>query len=53
MADSKHKEYITEELGITNIDKKLKLNCVTLTHEQTMPTERPPLVGKVSANFCV
>jgi hypothetical protein len=24
----------------------------TLVHERTIPTEQPPLVGEVSANFC-
>jgi hypothetical protein len=32
--------------------KKLKLNSVTSLRKQTTPTERPPLVGEVSANFC-
>jgi hypothetical protein len=27
-------------------------NSMTLVHERTIPTERPPLVGEVSANFC-
>jgi hypothetical protein len=31
--------------------KKKKLNSVVLVREQTMPIERPPLVGKVSTNF--
>jgi hypothetical protein len=30
----------------------LKLNSVALVLELTIPTERPPLVGEVSANFC-
>jgi hypothetical protein len=30
----------------------LKLNSVPLVSERTTPTERSPLVGKVSANFC-
>jgi hypothetical protein len=30
---------------------KLKLNSVALVREQIIPTERPPLVGEVSANF--
>jgi hypothetical protein len=29
-----------------------KLNSVALVLEQTIPTERPPLVGEVTANFC-
>jgi hypothetical protein len=28
------------------------LNSVALVRERTVPTERPPLVGEVSANFC-
>ena len=31
---------------------KTKLNSVALVRERTMPTERPPPVGEVSANFC-
>jgi hypothetical protein len=31
---------------------KTKLNSVALVRERTIPTERPPLVGEVSANFC-
>jgi hypothetical protein len=27
-------------------------NSVALVREQTIPTERPPLVDEVSANFC-
>jgi hypothetical protein len=27
-------------------------NSMALVSEQTIPTERPPLVGEVSANFC-
>jgi hypothetical protein len=30
----------------------LLTNSVTLVHERTRPTERPPLVGEVSAIFC-
>jgi hypothetical protein len=30
---------------------RTKLNFVALVREQTIPTERPPLVGEVSANF--
>jgi hypothetical protein len=26
-------------------------NSVALVHEQTIPTERPPLVGETSVNF--
>ena len=34
------------------LTKKLKLNSVALVRERTIPTERPPPVGEVSANFC-
>jgi hypothetical protein len=30
---------------------KTKLNSVVLVRKRTIPTERPPLVGVVSANF--
>jgi len=33
-------------------ETKLKLNSVALVRERTVPTERPPPVGEVSANFC-
>jgi len=29
-----------------------KLNSVALDRERTIPTERPPPVGEISANFC-
>ena len=32
--------------------KTKKLNSVALVRERTIPTERPPPVGEVSANFC-
>jgi hypothetical protein len=34
-----------------NKEKKKKRNSVALVHERATPTERPPLVGEVSANF--
>jgi hypothetical protein len=30
----------------------LKLNSVAVVRKRTIPTERPPLVGEVSANLC-
>ena len=33
-------------------DTKTKLNSVALVRERTIPTELPPPVGEVSANFC-
>jgi hypothetical protein len=29
-----------------------KLNSVAVVHKQTIPTERPPLVGEVNGNLC-
>ena len=31
---------------------QVKKNSVALVRERTIPTERPPPVGEVSANFC-
>ena len=31
---------------------KTKLNSVALVRTRTIPTEQPPPVGEVSANFC-
>jgi hypothetical protein len=28
------------------------MNSLALARKRTIPTERPPLVGEVSANFC-
>jgi hypothetical protein len=33
-------------------ETKIKLNSVALVLRRTIPTERPPHVGEVSANFC-
>jgi hypothetical protein len=33
-------------------EAKLKLNSVALVLKRTIPSERPPHVGEVSANFC-
>jgi hypothetical protein len=32
--------------------KNNKLNSVAVIRKRTIPTERPPLVGEVSANLC-
>jgi hypothetical protein len=32
--------------------KTKKLNSMVWVHERTIPTEQPPLVGEVIANFC-
>jgi hypothetical protein len=49
--------YHQEELFISLIyhkgtTKKQKSNSVSWVRERTIPTERPPLVGEASANFC-
>jgi hypothetical protein len=33
-------------------DSPIKINSMALVRERTIPTERPPSVGEVSANFC-
>ena len=33
------------------LDATIKKNSVALVRERTIPTERPPQVGEVSANF--
>jgi hypothetical protein len=37
--------------GITGPTCHSKRNSVALVHKRTIPTERPPHVGEVSANF--
>jgi hypothetical protein len=37
--------------GGKRIDEHKK-NSGTMVHEQTIPTEEPPFVGEVTANFC-
>jgi hypothetical protein len=34
------------------VNTKTKLKSMVWVHERTIPTERPPLVGEMSANFC-
>jgi len=36
----------------TFADQFHKLNSMALVRTRTIPTERPPPVGEVSANFC-
>jgi hypothetical protein len=46
--------YSTYEMILRQVNKypHTKLNSVALVRERTIPTERPPPVGEVSANFC-
>jgi hypothetical protein len=44
---------IAKLLNTQKVDtNQTKPNSVALVREQTIPTERPPPVGEVSANFC-
>jgi hypothetical protein len=36
---------------VTKLQQKTT-NSVALVRKRTIPTERPPLVGEVGANFC-
>jgi hypothetical protein len=49
------KEIVCEYICCFNwlsLRSSTKLNSVALVRERTTPTERPPPVGEVSANFC-
>jgi hypothetical protein len=37
---------------LTNLNSLCTYNSVALMREKTILTERPPLVGEISANFC-
>jgi len=37
---------------LLNVLRNDKLNSVALVRTRTIPTERPPPVGEVSANYC-
>jgi hypothetical protein len=39
-------------LSLVSTIQELLTNSVALDRERTVPTELPPLVGEVSANFC-
>jgi hypothetical protein len=43
---------ILELQVLRNILVLKKVNSVALVRERTIPTERQPLFGEVSANFC-
>ena len=42
----------TANVEVEMFGYKTKLNSVALVRTRTIPTERPPPVGEVSANFC-
>jgi hypothetical protein len=51
--EHKRKAYILNKLQTKTVEQTNELtNSVALVRERTIPTERPPLVGEVSANFC-
>jgi hypothetical protein len=33
-------------------ERNIKKNSVALVRKQTIPTERPPLVGEINVNLC-
>jgi hypothetical protein len=41
-----------EVVSLFHLVRLKKINYVALVCERTIPTERPPLVGEVSANVC-
>jgi hypothetical protein len=43
---------VKQPKGMKPPGKPSRTNSVALVRERTIPTERPPLVGEVSANFC-
>jgi hypothetical protein len=44
--------FFKTKLIVEYMAARKKLNSVALVYERTIPTERPPLVGEVSAKFC-
>ena len=43
---------VTAALDLVELRRLIKKNSVALVRERTIPTEWPPPVGEVSANFC-
>jgi hypothetical protein len=41
-----------DQTNKASTENKKKTNQVSWVRERTIPTERPPLVGEVSANVC-
>ena len=52
MLELSNKLHFEEKKNGVYIKTKLKLYSVALVRTRTIPTERPPPVGEVSANFC-
>jgi hypothetical protein len=48
----KSANYYDEYLTALVLHKTNKTNAMVRVRERTKPTERPPLVGEVIANFC-
>ena len=44
--------FVLAKVTVVKTKLKSKINSVALVRERTIPTERPPPVGEVSANFC-
>ena len=53
MMDTQYCHYCSPQIMacVQSVFIKTKLNSVALVRERTIPTERPPPVGEVSANF--
>jgi hypothetical protein len=49
---SQNKTFGSSEYVVTSLDSLTHTHPVDWVRERTIPTERPPLVGEVSANLC-
>ena len=47
-----NREITSNRLASRQVPVFIYINSVALVRERTIPTERPPPVGEVSANFC-
>jgi hypothetical protein len=47
-----HNIFLRNVGKLVHDSKYCEINSVALVRERTIPTERPPLVGEVSVNFC-
>ena len=49
---TKEINWLIGKKSLLYINNQLEKNSVALVREGTIPTERPPPVGEISANFC-
>jgi hypothetical protein len=56
LEDTLEGEHVTSivyvSVTVSLVLRRRKKNSMVLVRERTIPTERPPLVGEVIANFC-